>query len=81
MLTQDDLKEIETIVDEKLDEKLRFVPSKELFLEKMDALMGEVKSMREEFHAHLGLHTEIDDHFEIHDKQLKKIKNKIDLPL
>lgn len=57
-LTKKDLDQIKYIVentfdekldqklDEKLTEKFRFVPTKELFLEKMDKLMGEVKVTR-----------------------------------
>ena len=47
MLTQKDLNEIEKLVDNKLDEKLKFLPSKDEFYERMDKLIGEVKTMRE----------------------------------
>lgn len=47
MLTQKDLDEIERIIDEKLDQKIKFLPTKDEFYTKMDELMGEVQDMRE----------------------------------
>lgn len=48
MLTQKDFDEIEKILDEKLDEKTRLLPSRDEFYEKMDEVMGELKTIREE---------------------------------
>ena len=56
MLTKHDINNIGTIVDERLDgkleekltEKLQFLPTKEEFFGKMDEVMGELQSMREE---------------------------------
>jgi hypothetical protein len=48
MLTKDDLKEIEKIMDNKFDEKLGFLPSKEEFFDSMDKIMGELRTAREE---------------------------------
>lgn len=52
MLTQKDFDQIEEIIDlkleEKLNEKLGDLPSKDDFYEKMDEVMGEIKAMREE---------------------------------
>lgn len=47
MLTQKDFDEIEKIVDKKLEEKIKFLPTKNKFFDKMDELMGEVKTLRE----------------------------------
>lgn len=79
MLTHTDEQAIRKIVKEEVSEQIRFVPSKDLFLSKMDELMGEVKSMREEFHAHAGIHEEIDEKLEDHDQQLNTINEKINL--
>lgn len=56
MLTKRDLTKIETIIDSKLEEKLeekfteklKYLPTKDELYEKLDALMGEVKTVREE---------------------------------
>ena len=48
MLTQKDLKEIEKVVEEKLEEKLRSLPTKDEFFSKMDELMGELSAIRDE---------------------------------
>jgi len=52
MLTQRDFDEIEGLLDEKLEEKfndkLRGLPSKDEFYKKMDEVMGELKAIRKE---------------------------------
>lgn len=48
MLTQKDINLIEEIVEEKLEEKIKFLPTKDEFYEKMDEVMGELKAIREE---------------------------------
>lgn len=53
--------EVEKIVEEKLNDKIRFIPTKEDFFSSMDTLMGEVKAMREESTLHQGQHREIND--------------------
>ena len=59
MLTQKDLDEIEKILDEKLDEKIKFLPTKEDFYQKMDKVIGELKAVRESQEMHVGDHTRI----------------------
>lgn len=52
----EDLKAIKDLVevtideklDEKLDEKMKYLPTKDEFYGKMDAVMGELKAIREE---------------------------------
>ena len=39
---------IEVTVDEKLDEKSKYLPTKDEFYGKMDEVMGELKAIREE---------------------------------
>ena len=48
MLTAQDLDEIEKVVDEKIDEKTRNLPTKDEFFGKMDEVMGQLKAIREE---------------------------------
>jgi predicted nuclease with TOPRIM domain len=48
MLTQKDLEEIEKVVEEKLEEKLWLLPTKDEFFSKMDELMGELSAIRDE---------------------------------
>lgn len=52
MLTQHDFDEIEKILDEKLEnkfnQKLKVVLSKDDFYDTMDKLFGEIKAVREE---------------------------------
>lgn len=45
MLTQKDFDEIEEIIDKKLEEKIKFLPTKDEFYGKMDELMGELKTI------------------------------------
>ncbi len=47
-LTQKDFDQIEELLDEKLDEKLKILPTKEEFFSKMDEVVGELKTAREE---------------------------------
>jgi len=55
-LDNDDLKAIKTLIevtfdeqfDERLDEKLSHLPTKDEFYGKMDEVMGELKTIREE---------------------------------
>lgn len=44
MLTQRDLDEIEKVVDENVGEKTRNLPTKHEFFNKMDEVVGELKS-------------------------------------
>lgn len=47
-LTQRDLDEIEKIIEEKLDNKIKFIPSKKEFFSAMDKIMGELQEIRDE---------------------------------
>jgi hypothetical protein len=48
-LTQRDLDEIEKIVDERVDDKISHLPTKDDSYQKMDELIGELGGMREDF--------------------------------
>ncbi len=54
MLTQKDLSQIEEIVEEKIGEKTKFLPTKDEFYGKMDEVVGELKSIREEISGKLS---------------------------
>lgn len=74
MLTQKDIDEIEKTLDEKLDEKLKLLPSKDEFYEKMDDVMGELKAIREEQTAGSGILSEHSDVLENHETRLKNLE-------
>ena len=61
MLTQKDLRDIEGVIDRKLDQKIKHLPTKAHFDKRMDELMGEVQAMRDEQTLHQGQHDEIND--------------------
>ncbi|PJE67571.1 hypothetical protein COU95_01635 [Candidatus Shapirobacteria bacterium CG10_big_fil_rev_8_21_14_0_10_40_9] len=62
MLTQKDFDEIEKIVDKELEEKIKFLPTKDEFYGKMDELMGEVKAIREEQAVISGYKDKLENH-------------------
>ncbi len=78
MLTLQDLLKIENIVDKKLEEKfeekLKFLPSKEDFYTMVDKIMGELQSTRESIELLTQQHAETNDQLENHDKRIKKIE-------
>lgn len=67
MLTQDDIKEIERIVDE----KIKLLPSKDQFFERMDSLSGQMKKIDEKMDLHDGQHVRIDEDLEMIKKKIK----------
>ncbi len=56
--------EVEHIVDDKLDKKLRFIPTTDLFLTRMDKLSAEIQAVRDEQAAHVMDHSRINDRFD-----------------
>ncbi len=81
MLTQKDLDKIEELIDRKLDEKIKFLPTKDDFYNKMDELMVEIKAVREEQETHSGQHSEINDTLETHETQIKKLAKQIGISI
>jgi predicted nuclease with TOPRIM domain len=47
-LTQKDFDQIDQLLEEKFDERLKILPTKDEFFSKMDEAMGELKIIREE---------------------------------
>ncbi len=69
-LTIKDLDEIEKIVDEKIEENIKNLPTKDEFFTKMDEIMGELKTIRES--------TDILTHrVSKHEDRITKIEKKI----
>lgn len=54
MLTQKDLHEIEEQTRKIVKEEIKYLPTKAHFDKRMDELMGEVQTMREEQTLHQG---------------------------
>jgi len=52
MLTQKDIDVIEKFVDERVEDKIKNLPTKDEFFGKMDEVMGELKAIREESTVH-----------------------------
>lgn len=69
-LTIKDLDEIEKIVDEKIEEKTKNLPTKNDFITKMDEIMGELKVIRENTDV---LPHQVSDH----EQRITKIERKI----
>ena len=75
-LDKDDIKAIKTLIevtfdeqfDERLDEKLSHLPTKDEFYGKMDEVMGELKTIREE----QALQSQ---HLSDHDDRINKIES------
>lgn len=53
----------EAITKDEFEEKIKHLPTKDEFYESQAKLMKEVKDMREEQSAHMGLHDRIDKRF------------------
>lgn len=62
MLTQKDLDEIEKLLDEKINERTKFLPTKDEFYAKMDELMHKLNSIEEEVTVISSYKESIEDH-------------------
>ena len=79
-LDSDDLKAIKGLIevtfdeklDEKLDAKLSHLPTKDQFYNKMDEVMGELKTIREE-------QTLQSHQLSEHEDRIEKIESKLDI--
>jgi len=74
-LTIKDLDEIGKVVDEKIEEKTKFLPTKDEFYEQTDKIMSELKIVREEVAIQSDLNRKVNDH----DDRIEKIEKKLDL--
>jgi vacuolar-type H+-ATPase subunit E/Vma4 len=75
MLSQKDLDEIEELIEEKLDEKIKHLPTKDEFYTRMDELIGEVKAMREEQRVITGKISEHTDTLEDHESRITSLEH------
>ena len=73
MLTQKDLEDIEKVVDEKIESRTSNLPTKDEFYTKMDEVVGELKTIREEQAVLSGLNTKVNDH----DERIFKLEKKL----
>ena len=72
MLSKKDFDKFEELMrqvdDDELDRKIpyyiKYIPTKHEFFDRMDKLMGEVKTMRESQEIHAGSHIEITERIE-----------------
>lgn len=74
MLTQKDLDEIEKLIDEKLDDKISGLPTKDEFYNKMDEVMFELKAIREENTLATGKLSEHTDILADHKTRIGKLE-------
>lgn len=81
MLTSDDKNTIVSLVSgivkvdidalrKELNAKIDKLPTKELFLDRMDKLSAEIKKVRDEQIVHAGAHSDINDRFDRIDTHL-----------
>jgi len=73
MLTQDDLKALSDLIDEKTKQ----LPTKEEFFTKMDEVMGELKSNREEQMVQVGIISEHSDQLEDHGHRIETLEHAV----
>lgn len=77
MLTKNDLLKVEDLIDRKLEEKLKYLPSKVEFYEKMDEVMGELKAIREEQSLITGTHFQMRETLDDHETRLDKLEQSV----
>lgn len=70
MLTQNDIKEIDRIVGEKIDEKTKLLPTKDEYFEKMDTLSGQILKLQETMDLRDGQHDDITERLETIEQRL-----------
>lgn len=84
MLTQKDIDLIEEIIEgkleEKFNEKLKGLPSKDEFYETTDKILGELKAIREEITTVTHRTSEHSDTLENHEGRIKKLE-RVTLPI
>lgn len=74
MLTQKDVEQIEKQTRKILKQEIKHLPTKDDFYNRMDELIGEVKSMREEQTLIAGKISEHTDSIENHEYRIGKLE-------
>lgn len=72
-LTIHDLDEIEKVVDKKIEERTKNLPTKEEFFDREDKIMGELKVVREEITILSGLNRKVNNH----EDRIGKVEKKL----
>lgn len=75
MLTQKDLDEIERLIEEKLDERIKFLPTKDEFFGRMDKAMKELKAIRKTIESLTGRVSDHSDQLEDHETRITKLES------
>lgn len=75
MLTQKDKEEIEQIVEEKIDEKTRLLPTKDEFFTEMAKVMSKLESIENEVVIIGGRQSEHSDQLEDHETRIGKLEH------
>jgi predicted nuclease with TOPRIM domain len=75
MLTQQDLNEIGNLIVEKLDEKTKLLPTKDEFFNKMDIVIGELKTIREEHVLQGNTVSDHSDQLDNHEKRIEHLEH------
>lgn len=68
--------EVEKIVEEKLDAKIKNLPTKDEFFNRMDKLSREYKKIDEAETLHTGMMSEHTDTLENHDQRITALENR-----
>ncbi len=80
-LTTNDLKNLKELIeitfdekfDQKIGEKLKYLPTKEEFYASEDKVLKELQTVREEMQILNGLHQKVNDH----ETRIEKVENKL----
>jgi len=75
-LTIKDLSEIEKVVDERIGERTKNLPTKEEFFSREDKIMTELKAVRDEITMLSDLNRKVNDH----ESRIEKVEKVLNLP-
>lgn len=76
MLTKQDLNQIQKLIKD----EIKYLPSKDEFYDKMDEVMGELKSIREELILITGRQAEHSDQLDNHEERITKLEKHGKIP-
>jgi hypothetical protein len=77
MRSQGDLKTISDLIDE----KIKILPTREEFFNKMDEMMGEIKASREEQTLQVGSISDHSDQLEDHEERIYNLEKIVTPPV
>ena len=73
------IEQVSALVSEKLDEKIKYIPTKEEFFSRMDKLSKEIQDARDELTLHTGSHDDLTDKNENLDSRLVVVEKKLNI--